>query len=42
MSAFIIKNRISEVEDIKNFDSAGYSYNQAMSEGDKWVFTRAQ
>ena len=42
MSAYIIKNRISEVEHIKNFDSAGYSYNQAMSEGDKWVFTRAQ
>jgi len=42
MSAFIIKNRITEVEQLKAFDSAGYSFNQAMSEGNKWVFCRAQ
>jgi cytoplasmic iron level regulating protein YaaA (DUF328/UPF0246 family) len=42
MSAYIIKNRITDVERIKDFDSAGYSYNAAMSEGNKWVFTRAQ
>ena len=42
MSAYIIKNRITDVERIKDFDSAGYSYNPAMSEGNKWVFTRAQ
>ena len=42
MSAYIIKNRITDVQRIKDFDSAGYSYNSAMSEGDKWVFTRAQ
>ena len=40
MSAFIIKNKITNVEDIKKFDVDGYSYNSAMSEGDKWVFTR--
>ena len=40
MSAFIIKNKITNVEDIKKFDDDGYSYNSAMSEGDKWVFTR--
>ena len=40
MSAYIIKNKITEVEKIKGFDSDGYSYNAAMSEGDKWVFTR--
>lgn len=40
MSAFIIKNKITQVEDIKKFDVDGYSYNSAMSEGDKWVFTR--
>ena len=42
MSAYIIKNKISAVEDIKQFDSDGYSYNAAMSEGDSWVFTRQQ
>ena len=40
MSAFIIKNKLTRVEDIKQFDVDGYSYNSAMSEGDKWVFTR--
>jgi|TARA_B110000093_G_scaffold104365_1_gene112170 cytoplasmic iron level regulating protein YaaA (DUF328/UPF0246 family) len=40
MSAYIIKNKITDVEKIKGFDSDGYSYNAAMSEGDKWVFTR--
>ena len=40
MSAFIIKNKITNVENIKKFDVDGYSYNGALSEGDKWVFTR--
>jgi len=40
MSAFIIKNKIIHVEDIKKFDVDGYSYNNALSDGDKWVFTR--
>ena len=39
MAAFIIKGKITDVEDIKHFDSDGYSFNSAMSEGDKWVFT---
>ncbi|MDC1144031.1 peroxide stress protein YaaA [Porticoccaceae bacterium] len=42
MSAYIIKNKISAVEGIKDFDSDGYCYNAAMSEGDSWVFTREQ
>jgi cytoplasmic iron level regulating protein YaaA (DUF328/UPF0246 family) len=40
MSAYIIKKKITDVEKIKGFDSDGYSFNAAMSEGDKWVFTR--
>ncbi|MCT2529386.1 peroxide stress protein YaaA [SAR92 clade bacterium H921] len=40
MSAYIIKNKITDVEKIKGFDTDGYKYNAAMSEGDKWVFTR--
>ena len=40
MSAYIIKNRITDVEHIKDFDSAGYSYNSAMSEGNKCVYPR--
>ena len=40
MSAFIINNKITCVDDIKAFNSSGYAFNEAMSEGDKWVFTR--
>jgi cytoplasmic iron level regulating protein YaaA (DUF328/UPF0246 family) len=40
MSAFIITNKITCVDDIKAFNSTGYAFNEAMSEGDKWVFTR--
>jgi cytoplasmic iron level regulating protein YaaA (DUF328/UPF0246 family) len=42
MSAYIIKNKISAVEGIKDFDADGYSYNAAMSDCDSWVFTREQ
>ena len=40
MSSYIIRNRITEVEQIKSFDSDGYCYNAALSEVDKWVFVR--
>ena len=40
MSSYIIRNRITEVEQIKSFDTDGYSYNAALSEADQWVFVR--
>ena len=42
MGAFIIKNQITQVEQLKDFDTAGYHFNEAMSEGNKWVFCRDQ
>ena len=42
MSAFIIKNKITDAEQLKTFNVDGYSYNPAMSEGNKWVFCRAE
>ena len=42
MSAYIIKNRIKNVEKIKQFDVAGYQYNEAMSSATEWVFTREE
>lgn len=42
MSAYIIKNRIKNVEKIKQFDVAGYQYNEAMSSAGEWVFTREE
>ena len=40
MSAYIIKNRIKNVEKIKQFNVDGYEYNEAMSSAKNWVFTR--
>ena len=40
MAAFIIKNKISNVEDIKSFDTDGYIFNADLSHGNEWVFTR--
>lgn len=42
MSAYIIKNQLSDPEQLKQFDWDGYRYNQAMSDGGEWVFTRNQ
>ena len=40
MSAYIIKNKISETKQLKKFDSAGYRYNDAMSTANELVFLR--
>jgi cytoplasmic iron level regulating protein YaaA (DUF328/UPF0246 family) len=40
MSRYIIENRIEEPEGIKQFDTAGYQYNEALSSAREWVFTR--
>ena len=40
MSRFIIENRLSDPEAIKEFTLDGYRYNDALSQGEQWVFTR--
>lgn len=40
MAAYIIKNKITDIEALKEFDLEGYRYNPEMSKGDDWVFTR--
>lgn len=40
MTAWIISNRIQDPIQIKTFNLAGYAYNDGLSEGNKWVFTR--
>jgi uncharacterized protein len=40
MSAWIIKNGISDPKDLKKFNVAGYRYNTALSKPDAPVFTR--
>ncbi len=40
MTAFILKNRLVQAEDIKQFSDAGYCYNPALSSTHDWVFSR--
>ncbi len=40
LSRFIIQNQLDEVEGIKAFNVDGYVFNEEMSKGNTWVFTR--
>jgi cytoplasmic iron level regulating protein YaaA (DUF328/UPF0246 family) len=40
MTRFIIDRRIINPEELKLFDYEGYFYNDRLSSGDEWVFTR--
>lgn len=40
MTRFIIQNRLTNVEDLKNFDMEGYYYSPQLSKGDEWIFIR--
>ncbi|WP_299232343.1 peroxide stress protein YaaA [uncultured Halomonas sp.] len=42
MTAWTIRERLDDPEDLKEFDVAGYRFNAAMSEGDTLVFTRPE
>jgi cytoplasmic iron level regulating protein YaaA (DUF328/UPF0246 family) len=41
MARFVIQNRLTDPEALKEFDTGGYRYNEEMSERDKPVFLRA-
>lgn len=40
MTRFIIQNKITDPQQIKLFDLAGYFYNDPLSSENEWVFTR--
>lgn len=40
MSRYIIDNRLTQVEAIKDFTGGNYRYNSDLSAGSEWVFTR--
>ena len=40
MSRYIVENRIENIEDIKKFDIAGYSFNTELSKENLLCFTR--
>ncbi|MDX2422898.1 MAG: peroxide stress protein YaaA [Amphritea sp.] len=42
MCRYAIKNRVSDAEQLKQFDLAGYQYDEEQSKADTWVFTRKE
>lgn len=42
MCRYAIKNQISDAEQLKEFDLAGYQFDETLSKGDSWVFTRKE
>ncbi len=42
MTDFILRNRIENSEDLKEFNQAGYEYSPSASTDNQWVFTRLQ
>lgn len=40
MASYLIRNRIGDPGSIKHFTEGGYSYNERLSTGIEWVFTR--
>lgn len=42
MSAYAIKNRITDPKDLRTFDLEGYSYSQKLSTETDYIFTRKQ
>ncbi len=40
MARFIVENRVTAADGIKDFASGGYAYDPDLSAGDKWVFLR--
>ena len=41
MARWLCEHRITDIEDMKGFDSDGYRFDAAESEPDRWRFTRA-
>lgn len=42
MARYIIQNQLTDVEQLKSFDLAGYEFNSDLTQGNDWVFTRHQ
>ncbi len=40
MTRYMIDKRVSSLKALQQFDYDGYGYNNVLSEGDNWVFTR--
>jgi cytoplasmic iron level regulating protein YaaA (DUF328/UPF0246 family) len=41
MCNFIIKNHLTDVESLKDFNVQGYKFNKEISSNIEWLFTRS-
>lgn len=42
MARYILQNRLTDISQLKNFDTAGYRFSEAKSKGNELVFERAE
>jgi cytoplasmic iron level regulating protein YaaA (DUF328/UPF0246 family) len=42
MARYIIEHRLTEIEQLKSFNVAGYQYSEDLSQGNDWIFTRKE
>jgi uncharacterized protein len=42
MARYIIQNQLTDIEQLKAFNLAGYQYDQSLSKANDWVFTRKE
>lgn len=42
MARYIIQNQLTDAEQLKNFDLAGYEFSADLTQGNDWVFTRKE
>ena len=40
MAAFVVKNQLTKIDDLKAFKEDGYRFNKKLSTNQQWVFTR--
>lgn len=40
MARFIVENRLTDPEDLKDFSAGGYAFDPDLTDGDKWTFVR--
>ena len=40
MTGYILRNQLKDPDGLKNFNVGGYLFSEALSEGNRWVFTR--
>lgn len=40
MARYVVKNKVTEIDDLKGFDTEGYHFSEELSTNDNWLFVR--